>query len=104
MALSMPFGTRAVQDLSGRAFRRSTNSEDNAGAFKLEGRDSRCVEDRAPSMPPSRWPANTNRKPKAASAHATACAGVNLAVSLLGASPDASPERGASRGAQCRLT
>ena len=100
VALSMPLGTRAVQDRPGRAFRRSTNSEDNAGAFGRSGvRDSLCVEDRAPATPLSRSPANTHRKPKAATAHATACRGVNLAVSLLGTSPVSSPKRVARRGA-----
>ena len=100
VALSMPLGTRAVQDRPGRAFRRSTNSEDNAGAFGRSGvRDSLCVEDRAPATPLSRSPANTHRKPKAATAHATACRGVNLAVSLLGTSPVSSLKRVARRGA-----
>ena len=103
VALSMPLGTRALQDRPGRAFKRSTNSEDNAGAFKREVRDSLAVvEDRAPATkkpPARRSPATTHRNPKAATAHATACVGVNLAMRLLGASPVSSPERVARRGA-----
>ena len=84
---------RAVQDRPGRAFRRSTNSEDNAGAHGRSGvRDSLCVEDRAPATPLSRSPANTHRKPKAATAHALAVRGPNLAVSLAGHIPGLIPE------------
>jgi hypothetical protein len=78
----MPRGTRAVQDLSGLAFSRSTNSEDNAGASPWKAWDKLEVEDRVPGIPRRRSPANTHENPIVATANATAFRVENLAARL----------------------